>query len=111
MTGITQNILDCLVNKETRTIISNSDMICLLNQSEFEQEAFNDVLRLSPAQMKKITGAAPGTGLLKFGDKIVAFDNTIPKDSNLYRMFNTNLHEMAALGQFKDATSNETGIK
>ena len=30
-----------------------------------------------------------------FGDKIVPFDNTMKKDSELYQLFNTNFHEIA----------------
>ena len=33
-------------------------------------------------------------GLIRFGDKIVPFDNTMEKESSLYQLFNTNFHEM-----------------
>ena len=33
-------------------------------------------------------------GLIRFGDKIVPFDNTMEKDSSLYQLFNTNFHEI-----------------
>ena len=105
MTGITQNVMDCLLNKETRTIISNSEYISMLSQSEFEQDTFDDILKMSDAQMKLITNAPRGTGIMKFGDKLLAFDNTIPKNSSLYQMFNTNLHEKAAMGHY------ESGVK
>ena len=39
--------------------------------------------------------ADPGMGLIRFGDKIVPFDNTMKKDSELYQLFNTNFHEIA----------------
>lgn len=102
MTGITQNLLDCLVSKRTRSLISNSEYISMLSQSEFEKDTFEDVLEMSKTQMEKITKAAPGTGIMKFGERMLAFDNTIPKESELYRMFNTNLHEKAAMGMFRD---------
>lgn len=41
-----------------------------------------------------MNGAEPGMGLIRFGDKIVPFDNTMEKDSSLYQLFNTNFHEM-----------------
>ena len=39
--------------------------------------------------------ADPGMGLIRCGDKIVPFDNTMKKDSELYQLFNTNFHEIA----------------
>ena len=54
--------------------------------------------------MKYIDGANPGTGLVFFDNKVVPFDNTIPKDNILYQMFNTNLHELAE--QEKEQTEN-----
>ena len=54
--------------------------------------------------MKYIDGADPGNGLVFFDTKIVPFDNEIPKDNVLYRMFNTNLHEIAE--QEKEKTEN-----
>jgi len=107
MTGITQNVIDCLVNKRTRTIISNSEYISMLSQSEFEQDTFDDILKMSDAQMKLITNAPRGTGIMKFGEKLLAFDNTVPKNSNLYRMFNTNLHEKAAMGHYESGVNRD----
>ena len=34
-----------------------------------------------------------GTGLLRFGKKIVPFDNTVEKGSELYNLYNTNMYE------------------
>ena len=63
-----------------------------------------DLFKLSETQMKYIDGANPGTGLVFFDNKVVPFDNTIPKDNILYQMFNTNLHELAE--QEKEQTEN-----
>ena len=32
-------------------------------------------------------------GLIKCGNVIIPFDNTIGKDTELYRLYNTNIHE------------------
>ncbi|MBR1741334.1 MAG: hypothetical protein IJ733_05585, partial [Lachnospiraceae bacterium] len=37
-------------------------------------------------------------GLIKCGSVVVPFDNTIGKDTDLYRLYNTNIHEKIAEG-------------
>ncbi|MBC8562223.1 hypothetical protein [Jutongia huaianensis] len=53
-----------------------------------------DLFDISSEQLACVNGAEPGTGLIRFGDKTVPFDNTMEKDSSLYQLFNTNFHEM-----------------
>ena len=50
---------------------------------------------LSAEQLACVNGADTGMGHIRFGDKIVPFDNTMKKDSELYQLFNTNFHEIA----------------
>lgn len=33
------------------------------------------------------------TGIIKFGKTVVPFDNTVEKDSELYKLYNTNIYE------------------
>lgn len=40
-----------------------------------------------------VTNTSAGMGLLKFGSVVILFDNQISKDMDLYRLYNTNLHE------------------
>lgn len=35
-------------------------------------------------------------GLIKCGSVVVPFDNTISKDTALYKLYNTNIHEKIA---------------
>ena len=35
-------------------------------------------------------------GLIKCGSVVVPFDNTISKDTGLYKLYNTNIHEKIA---------------
>ena len=37
-----------------------------------------------------------GMGLIKCGNVIIPFDNTISKDTELYKLYNTNIHERIA---------------
>lgn len=95
-TGITQNIMDCLLNKRTKTMISNSEFTVLLNQSSLDQADILEVFEVSESQLEYVTNAAPGTGLTRFSDKICPTDLTIPHNNLIYGMFNTNFHERVA---------------
>lgn len=46
--------------------------------------------------MDFITSAAPGTGIIRFGDVIISMDNQIEKTNPIYDIFNTNPQEKAA---------------
>lgn len=95
-TGITQNIIDGTRNNETKTMISNSEFMMLLNQGSLDKDVLRGVFEVSNAQLSYVNGVERGTGLLKFGSKIIPFDNTVEKESRLYQLFNTNFHEIAA---------------
>lgn len=96
-TGITQNITDLLQNYTATTMLSNSEFVVLLRQSVPDSKKLAEVLNISEAQLKYVVHSQSGTGLLKHGNSIVPFDNRISKESGLYRLFNTNLHEMAEM--------------
>jgi len=93
-TGMSQNFIDAKRNRSTKTMVSNSEFMLLLDQGTMDKEAVEDLFDISSEQLACVNGAEPGTGLIRFGDKIVPFDNTMEKDSSLYRLFNTNFHEM-----------------
>lgn len=93
-TGMSQNLIDAKRNRSTKTMVSNSEFMLLLDQGTMDKEAVEDLFDISSEQLACVNGAEPGTGLIRFGDKIVPFDNTMEKDSNLYQLFNTNFHEM-----------------
>ena len=78
----------------TKTMVSNSEFMLLLDQGTMDKEAVEDLFDISSEQLACVNGAEPGMGLIRFGDKIVPFDNTMEKDSSLYQLFNTNFHEM-----------------
>ena len=75
-------------------MVSNSEFMLLLDQGKMDKEMVSNLFQLSNDQIACVNGADRGTGLIRFGDKIIPFDNTVDKDSELYRLFNTNFHEM-----------------
>lgn len=93
-TGMSQNLIDAKRNRSTKTMVSNSEFMLLLDQGTMDKEAVEDLFDISSEQLACVNGVEPGTGLIRFGDKIVPFDNTMEKDSSLYQLFNTNFYEM-----------------
>jgi hypothetical protein len=92
-TGITQNIIDVLRSETATTMLSNSAFVLLLNQSSKDIEKITEALEISPEQLNYVIDSPSGTGLLRFGKKIVPFDNTVKKGSELYNLYNTNMYE------------------
>ena len=92
-TGITQNIIDVLRSETATTMLSNSAFVLLLNQSNKDIEKITEALEISPEQLNYVIDLPSGTGLLRFGKKIVPFDNTVEKGSELYNLYNTTMYE------------------
>ncbi len=44
-----------------------------------------------------MTSTQSGMGLMKCGNVVIPFDNTIEKGSDLYNLYNTNIHEKIAM--------------
>lgn len=94
-TGMSQNLIDAQRNRSTKTMVSNSKFMLLLDQGTMDKEAVEDLFDISAEQLACVNGADTGMRHIRFGDKIVPFDNTMKKDSELYQLFNTNFHEIA----------------
>ena len=92
-TGMTQFIMDGLGNDSAASMIGNSEFTLLLEQGSIDKENLFDIFEVSTAQLKYVNGVEPGTGLIRFGKKIIPFDNVMDKESDLYRLFNTSFHE------------------
>ena len=101
-TGMTQNIIDGTRNREIQTMVSNSEFTTLLDQGVMDRQTVEQLFEVSETQIGYINGAKKGGGLIRFGKKIVPFDNTVKKESELYRLFNTDFHEIVQ-------NSHETG--
>lgn len=62
-----------------------------------------EVIGVSEAQLRFVTNTSSGMGLMKCGNVVIPFDHTIEKGSDLYHLYNTNIHERIAMGKGKDA--------
>ena len=89
LTGITQNVETLIVSDDARRMLSNSDFVTLLNQSQPDRIELAGLLHISNKQMSFITNSQPGHGLLVAGTAIVPFSNEIPTDTELYRLMST----------------------
>ncbi len=89
LTGITQNISDCLNNETARGMLSNSEFLLLLNQAPSDRKDLSELLNISDTQMSYITNAGAGRGLIKVGGSIVPFINDFPTDTQLYKLMST----------------------
>ena len=95
-TGMSQNLVDALRNRATKTIVSNSEFMMILDQGVMDREILNELFTVSAEQINCVNGTEPGTGLIRFSEKIVPFSNQVDSDSKLYQLFNTNFHEQYA---------------
>lgn len=109
-TGISQNVTDLLQNYIAATLISNSEFVALLKQSNIDSAKLSEVIGVSDAQLKFVSNSPSGTGLMKCGNMVIPFDNTIEKDTALYKLYNTNIHEKIAegLGYTEDVEKDTT---
>lgn len=109
-TGISQNVTDLLQNYVAATLISNSEFIVLLKQSNIDSQKLSEAIGVSDAQLRYVSNSPAGTGIIKCGNTVIPFDNTISKDSKLYQMYNTNIHEKIEQGLIDCDASNEYDI-
>ena len=93
-TGITQNVVDLLQNYTATTMLANSEFVALLKQANTDSAKMAEVIGVSDAQLRFVTNSQSGMGLLKCGNVVIPFDNQIGKDTSLYKLYNTNIHEI-----------------
>lgn len=95
-TGITQNVVDLLQNYTATTMLANSEFVALLKQANTDSSKMAEVIGVSEAQLRFVTNTQSGMGLMKCGNVVIPFDNTIEKGTELYNLYNTNIHEKIA---------------
>ena len=105
-TGITQNVVDLLQNYTATTMLANSEFVALLKQANTDSSKMADVIGVSEAQLRFVTNTASGMGLIKCGSVVIPFDNQISKDTDLYRLYNTNIHEKIAEQKKREMQNN-----
>ncbi len=91
--GITQNMSDIL-NEENAgrlsAIFSNTEYFALLSQSSLDKKKLMALLpEISEAMFNFVDNAQSGTGLLKMGNVTIPFDMRMNKESEIYRIVNT----------------------
>ena len=96
-TGITQNIVDLLQNYTATTMLANSEFVALLKQASTDSSRMAEVIGVSEAQLRYVANTSSGMGLIKCGNVVIPFDNTIEKGTDLYNLYNTNIHEKIAM--------------
>ena len=101
-TGITQNVVDLLQNYTATTMLANSEFVALLKQANTDSSKMAEVIGVSDAQLRFVTNSQSGMGLLKCGNVVIPFDNQIGKDTSLYKLYNTNIHEKIAEQRAKE---------
>ena len=88
-TAITQNVESLLASVESRTMLSNSEFIVMLNQATSDRDKLADLLNISDEQLSYITNSEAGCGLIRYGSLLVPFINEFPKDTKLYKLMTT----------------------
>ena len=104
-TGITQNVVDLLQNYTATTMLANSEFVALLKQANTDSSKMAEVIGVSEAQLRFVTNTQSGMGLMKCGNVVIPFDNTIEKGTDLYNLYNTNIHEKIAQQKAKEQVS------
>lgn len=89
LTGITQNPEELLSNMATRTMVSNSEFVLMMNQSASDRECLQELFNISEDQMAFIANGEEGSGLLYNGKAIIPFTDNFPKNTELYRAMTT----------------------
>ena len=88
-------------------MVSNSEFLMLMRLKENERKMLESELGISPNLMKYISNPNPGCGLLRFGNKLIPIDGRLPKNSAMYRLFNTNFHELKSERGLKKEAAKE----
>lgn len=105
-TGITQNVVDLLQNYTATTMLANSEFVALLKQANTDSSKMAEVIGVSEAHLRFVTNSPSGMGLIKCGSAVIPFDNQISKDTGLYKLYNTNIHELIAEKKARKALEN-----
>ena len=88
------------------TMLANSEFVALLKQANTDSSKMAEVIGVSDAQLRFVTNNQSGMGLLKCGNVVIPFDNQIRKDTSLYKLYNTNLHEKISEMKEKEKQKN-----
>ena len=83
-----------LQNYTAVTMLGNSEFIALLKQANVDSLELSRVAGIPQSQLRFVNNSPSGTGIIKYGNVCIPFDNRMSKEENpIYALFNTNLHE------------------
>ena len=93
LTGITQNMSDLMKSEQDcnlAQIVANTECFFILSQGTQDKEhLMRNLPSISPAMFAYVDNAESGTGLLKMGPVTVPFNMIVSKDSEIYKLVNT----------------------
>ena len=89
VTGITQNITEVLESKQAQKMLGNAEFVVLLQQKKDDWNAVTKLFDLSESQAGYLKTGEKGSGLIICGQKIIPFRKPIPKNSLMYKMYET----------------------
>lgn len=92
-TGITQNVQEILANEKASLMLSNSELIIMLNQSATDREQLASLLKISETEQTHINNVSSGEGLMKVRNSLIPFKNKFPKNTKLYRLMTTRFED------------------
>ena len=88
-TAITQNVEFLLNSEKGRMMVSDSELVIMLNQAQPDQEELAVLLNLSDDQLRAVSNVPAGCGLIRCGPFIISFENHFPKETKLYELMTT----------------------
>ena len=86
---ISQNCSEILETTTIATLISNSSIITLMNQSSVEREKLKKHLNLSDLELSYCTNSDEGTGIMLIEQIPVPFDARMPRNLEIYKLLTT----------------------
>ena len=89
VTGLTQNVEELLCSDTARLMLANSEFLILLNQSPTDRDELAKLLHISDTQLSYITNVSAGCGLIRCAGNIVPFENSFPRNTQLYKLMTT----------------------
>lgn len=76
-------------SETARFMVANSEFLLLFNQAATDREELAKLLHIADTQMGYVTNTEAGHGLLRISGSLVPFSNTIPRDTELYKLMST----------------------
>jgi len=98
-TGITQNVETLLLSDKARRMLSNTEFIIMLKQAKSDLDELSSLFNLSYQQQKQLLNPIKGAGLIRAGNAIVPFSNTVDPTTKLYELITTDPVERHRLRQ------------